>query len=336
MYTNLIILLFISFIIFFFLSKLPKNFNLIDIPNSRSFHKYPVSKIGGAALGMLIIFIIKFNEFDEQLEYILSFSFLITIIGLIDDKYNLKPSEKLILLILPTIYLILNGLTLKSLGNYNLIGDINLGKFSLIFTLLCCLLIINAHNYCDGIDMLLPTIFISNIIYLLFLNSHDFYFFICIILPVVIFIFFNKQIGGLPKLFLGDSGSLALGFIYGFIMIYLYNYKNIHPALLIWGPCFIIYEFISVSIYRIENKRKLFQTGLDHIHHYLQNYFKSNLIAVITINLINIFFIIIGYNIHKFVNPLASLISFIIMFFLYYLLRKKFIKKFLSRGGAVW
>ena len=61
--------------------------------------------------------------------------------------------------------------------------------------------------------------------------------------------------------------------------------------MLIWGPCFIIYEFISVSIYRIERKRKLFQGGLDHIHHYLQNYFKSNVIAVITINLLNLFLI---------------------------------------------
>jgi len=111
-------------------------------------------------------------------------------------------------------------------------------------------------------------------------------------------------------------------------MIYLYNYKNVPPALLIWGPCFIIYEFISVSIYRIERKKKLFQGSLDHIHHWLQNYFKSNVIAVLIINLLNLFFILIGYNIYKYTNSLASLISFIIMFFLFYFIRKKFIKKY--------
>jgi UDP-GlcNAc:undecaprenyl-phosphate GlcNAc-1-phosphate transferase len=328
MFANLIIFSFISFTFFFLSSKIAKNLKLIDTPNSRSFHKYPVPKIGGAVLGILIIFIVKFNNFDDQLEYILCYSFLITVIGLVDDKYNLKPHTKLTLIILPTIYLIFNGLTLKSLGNYNFIGDVNLGKFSIIFTLLCCLLIINAHNYCDGIDMLLPTIFISNITYLLFLNNENFYFYLSIILPIIIFILFNKEIGGLPKIFLGDSGSLTLGYIYGFIMIYLYNYKNVPPALLIWGPCFIIYEFISVSIYRIERKKKLFQGGLDHIHHCLQNYFKSNVIAVLTINLLNLFFILIGYNIYKYTNSLASLISFIIMFFLFYFIRKKFIKKY--------
>jgi UDP-GlcNAc:undecaprenyl-phosphate GlcNAc-1-phosphate transferase len=160
MFANLIIFSFISFILFLLSSKIAKNLKLIDTPNSRSFHKYPVPKIGGAVLGILIIFIVKFNNFDDQLEYILCYSFLITVIGLVDDKYNLKPYTKLTLIILPTIFLIFNGLTLKSLGNYNFIGDLNLGKFSFIFTLLCCLLIINAHNYCDGIDMLLPTIFI--------------------------------------------------------------------------------------------------------------------------------------------------------------------------------
>ena len=53
------------------------------------------------------------------------------------------------------------GLYLNDIGEYGIIGKINLGNYSEIFTFLSCLLIINAFNYMDGVDGLLSSLFIN-------------------------------------------------------------------------------------------------------------------------------------------------------------------------------
>ena len=89
--------------------------------------------------------------------------------GFIDDRVNLKPSIKIILIFTPSIYLIFNGININSLGNYEYIGSLYLGKFQLPFLILALGLLINATNYIDGIDGLLLTFFISCLGYYIFL-----------------------------------------------------------------------------------------------------------------------------------------------------------------------
>ena len=71
---------------------------------------------------------------------------------------------------------------------------------------------------------------------------------------------FNFSILSLPKLFLGDNGSLLLGFIFA-ILIYLSNQKLVHPILLAWSISIFVYEFLSINLVRIKNKKDPFTAG---------------------------------------------------------------------------
>ena len=94
---------------------------------------------------------------------------MIILVGFLDDRKNLTPGVKFCFITIPIIYLMLNGFSLQNLGEYEKIGLLNLGKFSLIFTFLAIGLLINSFNYVDGVDGLLNGITIISISYFIFL-----------------------------------------------------------------------------------------------------------------------------------------------------------------------
>ena len=324
MAVNLSIILISQFLILILLDKAAKKFNFLDYPSKRKKHTKPTPYIGGLALSfgfLSLYYLLSINELFINL--ILMNAFLMSLIGLLDDKFDLNPFVKLFLQSIPVIILISQGLYLSDLGEYEIIGKIGLGYYAKFFTFLCCLLILNSFNYIDGIDGLLATlfinIFISFSLICYFLDeiyiSQNLIFFI---FPVIVFFIFNISLFKLPKIFLGDSGSNFLGFLTGFMMILLYIKFSIEPTILIWPVALIIFDFLSTSIIRIIKKYKLFQSGNDHIHYQLMKKFKLDIKEInLTLNIINIFFTFLGVSIFYFFGALYSITGFIILFFLY-------------------
>ena len=135
---NLILLSFyliLGLIIFTLVSKISYKLNLVDKPNKRKTHLKPTAYTGGLALCITYIFAIYlFNFSSPKLDIILSIGFLIAIVGLIDDKYNLNVGGKLSLQIIPIIYLIvLENFNLNQIGDYNYF-KVELGSFSIPFS----------------------------------------------------------------------------------------------------------------------------------------------------------------------------------------------------------
>ena len=246
--------------------------------------------------------------------------------GFVDDKYNLNVGGKLSLQVIPIIYLIIiENLSLNHMGNYNYF-KLELNSFSIPFTLLAILFLINSFNYFDGLDGVLSFLTISTLGILFFLtpNENIKIFLIIVLIPILFFLCFNFSIFKLPKLFLGDSGSLLLGFIIAFTLIYLSIQKNIHPILLAFSISIFVYEFLSVNLIRLKNKKNIFSAGQDHLHHLFfkntKSIFKTNLF----ISLANIICFIIGYISFLLISPLASLILFIILFIIFFILRNMY------------
>ena len=317
----------VCFLILFSVSTISYKLNLLDIPNKRKMHLKPTAYTGGLALCFIYIFaIFLFNFPSQKLDLILSIAFLIGVVGFIDDKYSLNVGGKLSLQIIPIIYLILlENFNLNQIGDYDYF-KLELNSFSVPFTLLSVMFLINSFNYFDGLDGTLSFVTISVLGILLFLipNEKTQLFLITILLPILIFLCFNFSIFKLPKLFFGDSGSLLLGFIISFTIIYLANQKIVHPILLAFSISIFVYEFLSINLIRIINKKGIFSAGLDHLHHVLLRKNKSLLLTNFLISTMNIIFFIFGYLSFKFINPLASLILFIFFFIIFFIFRKKF------------
>ena len=299
-----------------------KKLKLYDCPGERKIHKNKVLNTSGLALYIFLFLIVSTHEFHYQIEEIILFGSLVTLCGFFDDQKNLNPGVKLILILLPTGYLIINGYMIKDLGQYNILGIIHLGKFSLIFTLLACGLLINSYNYIDGSDGLLLATVLINLIYAIFLiaNPNAINILLIFLIPVFINFVFNLLPGqNSYKIFSGDGGSLFLGFFVSFLIIVLYKIENIHPAYLIWICWYPVYDFLYVTIYRLINNKKFYTPDNIHLHHLIMDYTeKSQYVTLVLVSTINISITITGYLVTKFFGEIYSLAYFFSFFWVYF------------------
>ena len=327
---KLIIYFLLNFAILFFCTKISYKLRLVDFPNKRKIHSRPVAFTGGIAISIILLFTLQAVDiFDRSLALILSFSFLISIVGLIDDKFHLNTGGKLSLQIFPIIYLIIfENFSLSHIGEYNYFKLV-LGTFAIPFTLFSVLFLINAFNYFDGIDgtLSITTICVLAILIFLVKDQNLNLFFTIIIVPLLFFLCFNFSLLKLPKLFLGDNGSLLLGFIISFILIYLANQKLVHPILLAWSVVIFVYEFLSINLIRLKNNQNPFKAGQDHLHHLLFKKTKSVFLTNFLISLTNIIFFTLGYLSFLFINPLFSFVLFVCFFVIFLILRYKYSNK---------
>ena len=273
------IYLFISVIVIF----LSRYLNFFDKPNKRTVHYLPTVNTGGLIL-YIFLTTISLAEYNHNIELIVSIGFFVALAGFIDDRINLNPSTKILFLVFPSIYLILNGIQISDLGKYEYIGIIELGKFKIPFLLLSIGLLINASNYIDGTDGLLLTFFSSCLIYYLFLieDIETKNLLIIFVFGSLLTLFLNL----LPstnklKIFSGDVGSLFIGFFISFITIELYNSFKIHPTYLIWPLWYPVYDFLFVSINRIILKKSFLKPDKSHLHHIILNKFKNHLTTLV-------------------------------------------------------
>jgi len=308
-----------------------KYLGYFDKPNKRGIHKIPTINTGGLIIYLFFLSVISQGEFNYNIELIVSIGFFVCLTGFVDDRINLNPSSKIISLIIPTLYLILNGISISDLGQYEHLGNIELGKFRIPFLLLAIGLLINATNYIDGIDGLLLTFFLSCLIYYIFLIDD-----IKTINLLKLFVaasFLNLILNLLPsknkfKVFSGDCGSLFIGFFISFITIDLYNSFNIHPVILIWPLWYPVYDFLFVSINRLKNKKSIFKPDNTHLHHAIIKKFNGNkILPIILFLLSNSLVIFIGYKFSEF-SKLLSLCFFIIGFIFFFIVRSLLFKKF--------
>ena len=310
---------------------LSKYLGYFDKPNKRGIHKIPTINTGGLIIYIFFLSVISQGEFNFNIELIVSIGFFVCLTGFIDDRINLNPSSKIVLLIIPSIYLILNGISISDLGQYEYLGNLELGKFRIPFLLLAIGLLINATNYIDGIDGLLLTFFLSCLIYYVLLIDDAKT--INLLKLFIMASFLNLILNLLPsknkfKVFSGDSRSLFIGFFISFITIDFYNSFNIHPVILIWPLWYPVYDFLFVSINRLKNKRSIFKPDNTHLHHVIINKFNGNKISPIILFLLaNSLVILIGYKLSEF-SKLLSLCIFIIGFILFFIMRSLLFKKY--------
>ncbi len=332
MSNTLIIYSIISFILFFLCAKISYKLNFVDIPNKRKIHSKATAYTGGIIISVILLIALQifdlYSYVNKSLILIFSISFLISLVGLIDDKYHLNAGGKLSLQIIPIFYLVIfENLALYHIGDYDYF-NIRLGAFVIPFTIICVLFLINAFNYFDGMDgtLSLNSISVLIILYNLISDQNFKLFLITLIVPIAIFLCFNYSLFKLPKLFLGDNGSLLFGFIISFILIYLANQNFVHPILLAWSIVIFVYEFLSINIIRLKNNQDPFKAGQDHLHHVLFKKTNSILMTNLFMVLLNIILFIAGYLSLLLINPLASLFLFILFFLIFLFIRNKYSK----------
>jgi UDP-N-acetylmuramyl pentapeptide phosphotransferase/UDP-N-acetylglucosamine-1-phosphate transferase len=269
--------LFINITFFLFFFQIQKKINIFDKPNlERKIHSEPISSAGGVLLtaSLLIYFIFVLFGFDKNL---LSFkenlSLIILILfffllGIYDDKFNAKPYTRLFFSFLTILILVLfnDNFNIKELKFSFLDYKISLGNFSILFTIICVLIFINACNMFDGINLqfgfyifLLVIIFYSKGV----LEN--------LLIVISIFCFFFLYFNFKKILFIGNNGTLVASVLFSFLFIKIYNLEN---SLFYSDEIFLYmsilgFDFIRVSFSRLINGRNIFEADMNHVHHLL-------------------------------------------------------------------
>tara|TARA_X000000950_G_C13811972_1_gene618055 strand:- start:254 stop:1237 length:984 start_codon:yes stop_codon:yes gene_type:complete len=306
--------------------KISELFNFYDTPSKTKIHKIKIPNIAGLAMLPLSLSIIFLNDLNQKIIIIFILFMIVIFIGFIDDIKNIKPSIKISLLLIPIILFAKYVETVNSLGNY-LSMNLQLGYLSFLFTILCILLLTNSFNYLDGIDGLLATNLIITFLYFIIIDIETFGFVFPFVCFLAVYLLFNFNIVKFfPKQFLGDSGSLGLGFLVSAFLIILTQTGNyIHPSIIIWPVAFVVYEFLTINILRIKLKRNIFKRDLNFIFNILaKNY--SLKISLLFCSLIQILFCCVGLIFYFYNFYTLSITIFIIFFIIYCNLRLKFFK----------
>ena len=215
----------INILIFIFKDYLKKKINIYDYPDfKKKLHKRPIPLIGGWILLFNLIFFL-FSSYSQlsilEIKIILC-SFFFLIIGALDDKYQLSSYTKISTLLVALIIffnfnenLIINNLKIY---NYNIYLDNHLGLF---FSILCVLLFVNAFNLFDGIN-LQSSLYGFYLLLFLFFKSFFVEIIFIILIALILIVYLNHK----NRIFMGDSGTLFLGFVISVLIIANYNIKN--------------------------------------------------------------------------------------------------------------
>ena len=327
-YPTIVLFSLFNLLSFFIINHYKKNFNfLLDKPDGiRKLHKNPILMIGGVFIANYLILIFIYSYFyDLKIIFIIvGASILIFFIGLIDDYICLNAYKKLI--IISVIVLIVvnfnEDLKIQTLYFSTFEKYIYLNKYSLFFTTLSILLLINCLNLSDGINGLAAGI---SIIWVIFSFIHANFEVQIILLPLIfllilLFIWIVRE-----KFFLGDNGTLLLSSFIGLVIIFIYNqnlYKN--SSIISVENIFILFMVPGVDMFRLFLERSLkkkdpFKADRNHLHHLLIDKFSLNNTLLIYFSLIT-FFILLDRS--KLIQSIYLIIVFL-SFYIFMIIKLK-------------
>ncbi|WP_405208872.1 MraY family glycosyltransferase [Aquimarina sp. LLG6339-5] len=306
---------------------------LMDEPNKRSSHKKITPTLGGISFFYTLIFALFFlkdwDTYDEAIYFIPSLTILF-IVGLKDDLVVLSPYTKLIAQLVAVIFILSNkGFMIHSLNGFLGIEEIPV-YISYVVGGFMMLTIINAYNLIDGIDGLAAIVgIVIVIIYsaIFYLTEEYFYLLLCLALNGSLIAFLSFNLSSSKKIFMGDTGSLIVGFIISvltlrFLALSPESYDSL-PFLLENVPLIAIsilivplFDTARVFTIRVANKRSPFSPDRNHTHHILIDYFKiSHQQASFIIGGFNLVFVILfvilgstSYNIYLVIALITTVI----------------------------
>jgi UDP-N-acetylmuramyl pentapeptide phosphotransferase/UDP-N-acetylglucosamine-1-phosphate transferase len=284
-----------------------RRYGLYDMPNARKVHSSPVPTMGGIAIvaGMMMSLFLWFPFGNETGQIAFFFSIAVLFgLGIMDDLKDLSAKYKFIIQIGLAFLIALSGIRIQSFDG--LFGIHELPRFSqYTFTILAIVGITNAFNLVDGIDGLAGGLgFMSLMTLGLFLtisgDSNTALVAFALAGGIMAFLYFNFNPA---RIFMGDTGSLVLGFVIAVLCIRLLQVSPLasdpalqHSPVFVLGIVLIpVFDTMRVFAIRIWRGKSPFEADRTHIHHLLTNAGFTHAFAVRVICFIHAFILIEVY-----------------------------------------
>ena len=327
--TTFFFALFVARLTFSRYYSIAEKYNLVKGYNNRATHHGKVFTGAGLVLSLIILLLaVCLNAveflFFEKLSPIIGASILVAIVGFYDDFRELSAFQKYMILaslIIVTIYIgtdtnVDYGIIINLNGFF---GINEIGYFpGFIFTCFVYLSIMNAINLIDGIDGYIG-IFVTIFFFWFFLMYHSDAFFTHSIVSVIfiasMIVFLKHNFSRKEKLFVGDAGSLFIGFwMANFLILFITSadvasftnsfsikLENI-PIIAIATLNIPVLDTLRVMLVRLLNGESMFVGDRNHIHHILIDNGISHLRTSLILCLINAFNLIVIFFLESYFN----------------------------------
>ena len=261
--------------------------NIIDLPDERKIHTDAIPRLGGLAIAIAFAATcLLFLQLDSLLIAFLAGLLIILLTGLADDIWHIRPALKFTgEIIASLIFILYGGTELKGFGDLIGLGPLETGVFAIPITVFCMIGVMNALNLADGLDGLaggisaIACLFIG---YFSFISGQWLNLALSVSLfgCLIGFLYFNTYPA---KIFMGDTGSLVLGYILSAICVLSQKLDADIPVLPISMALILalpIADTLWVMSNRVLRGKSPFMPDNTHLHHKLLSFKVSHFGAV--------------------------------------------------------
>ena len=258
-------------------------FGILDRPGGHKQHAVSTPFVGGFGVFAVLISAIHFTHlyFPERPLHSLSAmalgSLIIFAVGLADDVWRLSFRTRLaVQSAVAMIMVFLGGVELQTLGRLVFGNEIALGWAAIPFSVFATVGLINALNMIDGIDGISGTlsfVILGFVALLAGWAGNELYLLLTIAVMggVAGFLVFNLRYPSnrRARVFLGDNGSMLLGFIFAWLFIALSQGETraMTPVTALWLFAVPLMDTVSVMLRRIGMRKSPFHADRNHLHH---------------------------------------------------------------------
>lgn len=258
------------------LLPLAPRLGLLDIPKGRKQHRGQVPLIGGLSVfsGVSIGLLVADPSSTMHWAFI-GCAFIIVLLGALDDALDLSVGIRLLVQTLVAIAMMwLLDLHLAQLGNLFGLGNIELGWFGPPLTVLAVIAAINAFNMTDGIDGLAGSLSLLTMLALSFFmlmwgQPDDALLPLLMIAALLPYLAANLRCFGLPKVFLGDAGSMLIGLTVIWLLLQGSQSaeSSFRPVTALWIIAIPLLDMAVIMIRRLRKGQSPFKADREHLHH---------------------------------------------------------------------
>ena len=332
MSNSLIFAFLMSFLCLFIFRKVAKRIGLVDKPNARKHHTGQIPLIGGISIFCsLILTLLLFTPLDKNIALYICCSTVLIGLGAIDDRFDISFKVRLVIQAAISLAMILVGE--KSLHNLGYLMGSEVIQLPLIVSYLVTIFgvigAINAFNMVDGIDGLLGGL--ASVTFgalgVLFYHSGNYElakYCLLIVVAILPYIMLNLGIpfGQRFKVFMGDAGSIFIGFTVIWLLIEASqgeSHNAIRPVTALWLIALPLMDMVCIMVRRIRKGQSPFKPDREHLHHICQRIGFSSRGSLLVICLMASIMAGVGiWSELNAVNETVMFIAFLIVFAVYF------------------
>jgi UDP-GlcNAc:undecaprenyl-phosphate GlcNAc-1-phosphate transferase len=316
---------------------------LLDHPTEeRKHHATPVPVIGGiAVLSAIIAASLLTGPLTPTLALGLSGAGVLLVTGMIDDRVKLRASTRLLAQGTAGLILVLGtGLTLTSFGDLFGLGPIELGVVSIPLTVFAIVGVINAINMIDGIDGLAGGLTLITLVSLLVLAPSVGPVQVLMLITIAALIPYlidNLQLFGRQghRVFLGDSGSMVLGYLAVWGLIDAASTSGgISAVTAIWLVALPLMDVFRVMLRRARRGISPFAADANHLHHILSALLGSTRKALVAMLIAGTLFAVVGIISYEYQVAERTMFFSALAVFIVYLVVTHVARRWLERSAA--